>query len=221
MAACELDSWRLLDAILADPNVSSWPTADQRHPTPSYRFPRGNGRSASKLTSPAGRMTTDTGRSKVGDRRCLMKAILSLAPFGFRSFHRAFLYPDSREDVVDAVRVDVNGRGLRSLEFWNRATNTLRYAAEDAEAKQVQEAFDGANQDAEPDRLKDDDRRGNRPTGGGGETNQVAEEARGEPARLGLSGQPAAERSRQEGVAPAQVADEPAFQLAGKRLVRS
>jgi hypothetical protein len=116
------------------------------------------------------------------------------------------------------VLVDVKGRRLRPREFWNRATNTLRYVAEDAEAKQVQEAFDGANQDAEPDRLKDDDRRGNRPTGGGGETNQVAEEARGEPARLGLSGQPAAERSRQEGVAPAQVADEPAFELRRQTL---
>lgn len=132
-----------------------------------------------------------------------MKAILSLAPFGFRSFHRAVLYPDSREDVVDAVRVDVKGRRLRPREFWNRATNTLRYVAEDAEAKQVQEAFDGANQDAEPDRLKDDDRRGNRPTSGGGEADQVAEEARGEPAGLGPSEQPRAERSRQEGVAPA------------------
>ena len=70
-----------------------------------------------------------------------MKAILSLAPFGFRSFHRAVLYPDSREDVVDAVRVDVNGRGLRPREFWNEAINLLRYMAKDAEAKQVQEAL--------------------------------------------------------------------------------
>jgi hypothetical protein len=151
----------------------------------------------------------------IRDRCCLVEAILLLAPFGFRSFHRAVLYPDSREDVVDAVRVDVNGRGLRSLEFWRDATNLLRYMAEDAEAKQVQEAFDGANQDAEPDWLKDDDRRGNQPAGGGSEVNRGDQAAAAGP---GPSEQPRAERSRQEGVAPAQVAEEPAFELRRRTL---
>ena len=35
----------------------------------------------------------------------------------------------------------MNGRGLRPGEFWNETINLLRYVAEDAEAKQVQEAL--------------------------------------------------------------------------------
>ncbi|MBK7676953.1 MAG: hypothetical protein IPJ27_20575 [Candidatus Accumulibacter sp.] len=37
--------------------------------------------------------------------------------------------------------MDVKGRRLRPGEFWNEAINLLRYVAEDAEAKQVQEAL--------------------------------------------------------------------------------
>jgi hypothetical protein len=83
------------------------------------------------------------------------------------------------EDVVDAVLVDVSGRGLSPREFWNQATETLRYMVADAKSKQEQEALD-AIEGAEPDWLKDDDGRGNQPVGGRGEADRVAEEARGE-----------------------------------------
>jgi hypothetical protein len=88
------------------------------------------------------------------------------------------------EDVVDAVLVDVNGRGLKTLEFWKEATKLLRYMVADARAQKEQEALD-AIEGAEPDWLKDDDGRGNQPAGGGEETNRVAEEAGGEEYSIG------------------------------------
>ena len=83
------------------------------------------------------------------------------------------------EDVVDAVLVDLSGRGLSPREFWNQATETLRYMVADARAQKEQEELN-AIEGAEPDWLKDDDGRGNQPAGGRGEADRVAEEARGE-----------------------------------------
>jgi hypothetical protein len=88
------------------------------------------------------------------------------------------------EDVVDAVLVDLSGRGLSPREFWNQATETLRYMVADARAQKEQEELN-AIEGAEPDWLKDDDGRGNQPAGGGEDANRVAEEAGGEAYSIG------------------------------------
>ncbi|MFZ4538168.1 DEAD/DEAH box helicase family protein [Propionivibrio sp.] len=131
--------------------------------------------------------------------------------------------------IVETVMMDVQGRGLRAIPFWNETTRLLRGIIADAEQKILDDEqkaendrINNAPEGADPYAEEGGDGRGNSPVGGGAVANQPNPEAAPgfslEQQTLAEVNQQEANRVAEEAAKASEAAKEAADKRASEKL---